>query len=357
MQIFDYNGCGVYKILNTITNKCYIGISKHCQERIKQHIRELNANRHPNCHLQSSWNKYGEKHFVCSIIEKFDLSETDKNHVLLREIYWIYFYDSCNNGYNQSYGGDGSTFVSFSKERSEKLSKKLKGRKYPQYSKSLSPVARKVVCLNNMKVYGSLVEAAEDTKTSVPAIIRSCKNKYPVSNNCDFVFSYYEDFSCLSKSDIEEIVASAKFKKENRHDLSASSVVCINTGKIFESGHLAAKKYGADYSYLLKCCKGIVASSGKSKSGEPMTWMFLEDYKIASKEDIVSKLRIALVKGSQNKPIKIKCITTNETFDNMNKAAKKYNLSQMSLSRHVRSDGVCGIHPITKEKLVWEIIN
>lgn len=357
MQIFDYNGCGVYKILNTITDKCYIGISKHCQERIKQHIRELKHNKHTNKHLQSSWNKYGENCFVCSVIEKFDLSEIDKNHVLIREIYWISFYDSYKNGYNQSRGGDGSIFVQFSDERNAKISRKNRGRKCPWNTRSLAHNARHIVCLNTKKNYDCIIDAVDEYNSSCPAIIRSCKTKRALSDSCHHVFMYYEDYIKLSNAEITEILNRAEFQKQNKWALSADTVVCVNNGKVFESGKLAAKEYHTDYSYLLKCCKNMVASAGKSKDGEAMTWMFLEDYKNASKDDIALKLRIAFTNGNRNKPIKIKCITTNEVFDNISGAAKKYNLSAMSLSRHVKSDGVCGIHPITGRKLVWEIIN
>lgn len=357
MQIFDYNGCGVYKILNNISGKCYIGISKHCQERIKQHVRELKHNRHTNNHLQRAWNKYGEESFICSVIEKFDLSEVDKTHVLLREIYWIDFYNSCENGYNQSHGGDGSTFVQLSKERNEKISKAIRGRKQPWNTRGRSFNARRIVCLNTGKNYECIADAVDEYNSSCPEMIRSCKSRLALNNKCHHVFMYYEDYSKLSKDEICEIIANAEFIKQNKWDLAAKSVVCLNNGELFESGKLAAKKYHAEYSSLLKCCKGLTASAGKFESGEPLAWMFLTDYKNASKQEIAYKIRIALIKGNHNKPVKLRCVTTGETFEATAHAAKKYNLSQITLARHVKSDGVCGIHPVTKEKLVWEIID
>lgn len=51
---------GVYQIYNTETNKRYIGSSIDVQRRLKEHLRNLKANRHCNQHLQNAWNKYKE---------------------------------------------------------------------------------------------------------------------------------------------------------------------------------------------------------------------------------------------------------------------------------------------------------
>lgn len=54
---------GVYEIRNTLNNKRYIGSSINIYRRWRDHKRMLNLSVHPNKHLQSAWNKYGEKHF------------------------------------------------------------------------------------------------------------------------------------------------------------------------------------------------------------------------------------------------------------------------------------------------------
>ena len=61
---------GVYKITNIITNKFYIGSSNNIQDRLKRHFRELKNNRHPNKHLQASYNKYGKENFITNILEE-----------------------------------------------------------------------------------------------------------------------------------------------------------------------------------------------------------------------------------------------------------------------------------------------
>ena len=59
----------IYRITNTINNKCYIGQTKDYEQRFAEHKRLLRRNKHQNPHLQSAWNKYGEKNFSFDVIE------------------------------------------------------------------------------------------------------------------------------------------------------------------------------------------------------------------------------------------------------------------------------------------------
>ena len=62
--------CGVYKIINTVNGKIYVGSSKDIQKRWYQHKSKLNENQHGNSYLQNAWNKYGSKSFSFEIIEE-----------------------------------------------------------------------------------------------------------------------------------------------------------------------------------------------------------------------------------------------------------------------------------------------
>src|SRR5574343_145795 len=90
---------GIYKITNTINNKCYIGKSMRVFKRWYEHKAHLRKNKHINIYLQNAWNKYGENVFdfkVIEICEEKDLKE--------REIYWMGYYNSLYKewGYNLS---------------------------------------------------------------------------------------------------------------------------------------------------------------------------------------------------------------------------------------------------------------
>ena len=90
---------GVYKIMNTINNKIYIGSSINIKYRWTEHKRYLKNNKHHSNHLQRSWNKYGKNNFKFEILE--ECKETD---LLIREQYYLDLYESYNRnkGYNIS---------------------------------------------------------------------------------------------------------------------------------------------------------------------------------------------------------------------------------------------------------------
>ena len=54
LNINDKNKCGIYKITNSINNKCYIGKSINIYYRIKSHITDLNRNK----------SRYENQHFI-----------------------------------------------------------------------------------------------------------------------------------------------------------------------------------------------------------------------------------------------------------------------------------------------------
>lgn len=62
--------CGVYKIINVLNSKFYIGSSKDIQNRWCQHKNLLNNGVHGNAHLQNAWDKYGSENFKFEIIEE-----------------------------------------------------------------------------------------------------------------------------------------------------------------------------------------------------------------------------------------------------------------------------------------------
>lgn len=119
---------GVYKITNLINNKIYIGSSTSekdgFKDRINTHIRLLNNKKHPNKHLQSSWDKYGSEHFNFEIIEIIK----GKEKIIEREQYYIDFYNVINPniGYNKSPTANSQLGFKHSEESKRKMSEAAK---------------------------------------------------------------------------------------------------------------------------------------------------------------------------------------------------------------------------------------
>ena len=59
----------IYKIINTVNGKFYVGSTTNTRERFRTHRNRLRKNRHHASHLQAAWNKYGETSFVFHVIE------------------------------------------------------------------------------------------------------------------------------------------------------------------------------------------------------------------------------------------------------------------------------------------------
>lgn len=115
---------GVYKIVNIINNKIYIGSSINVVKRKSQHFSEFRNNTHKNPYFQKSFNKYGEENFKFEVIEFVE----DKTKLVECEQYWIDFYQSFKSeyGYNLNPVASNCLGTVRSKETREKMSRSKK---------------------------------------------------------------------------------------------------------------------------------------------------------------------------------------------------------------------------------------
>jgi group I intron endonuclease len=60
----------IYKIINLVNDKFYVGSTTNKKVRFRQHRKLLRGNRHHCKHLQAAWNKYGEAKFDFVIVEE-----------------------------------------------------------------------------------------------------------------------------------------------------------------------------------------------------------------------------------------------------------------------------------------------
>lgn len=91
---------GIYKITNDRTGETYIGQSKNIEKRIKSHENELRQGTHHNRGLQSDWS--GGDTFTYKILEE---TSSDRQTLNQKEEKYISQYNSFNQGYNQTPGG------------------------------------------------------------------------------------------------------------------------------------------------------------------------------------------------------------------------------------------------------------
>lgn len=90
---------GIYKISNLVSGNNYIGQSTDIHKRWRSHKSEaFSNNRQRDYPLYRAIRKYGLENFEFSILE-----ECSQKLLNTRELFWIKEYDSCNNGYNQTF--------------------------------------------------------------------------------------------------------------------------------------------------------------------------------------------------------------------------------------------------------------
>ena len=87
----------IYKIVNKVNGKTYIGLTRKSIEH--RWLVHKNTYKYKHYPLYRAMQKYGIDNFEISILEQCD----DCNS---REIYWIGELDTYNDGYNATTGGD-----------------------------------------------------------------------------------------------------------------------------------------------------------------------------------------------------------------------------------------------------------
>lgn len=184
-----------------------------------------------------------------------------------------------------------------SKETKHKLSQIFKGRKLtPEWiehrtkaqtglkrsketvNKIREAVSVKVICINDRQIYDSLTIASEATGVNISHISQCC-NKHRKSagrdiNNRPMVWMFYDEYLDINGSEkTYEEIAPIRLR-----DDKPKFVICLNTGEVYDSIADAAKDKNTYKSGISLCCNNKAKTSGTNDNGEPLRWMFYNDY-------------------------------------------------------------------------------
>lgn len=292
----------IYKIENLVNGKVYVGQTvRQFKERKKQHLSLLRRNIHDNQHLQNAWNKYGEKNFNFSIIEKCEIEDLDK-----AEIFWISYYKEFVSVYNLESGGNKNKRLSPETRRKKSIATKALN-----WVGGNHPLAKKVICIDTGKIYPSIVEASQDIGCNYDNIHQVCLGNNVCAKGKDgkyYQFAYYQEGMKYELKPIKNIKEPKK-------------VICVNTGEIFDSTHEASIKTGVSQSKISLVCNRKRLSAGKDEKGNKLVWRFLDDYN----EGEINFKEIN-EKPNFRKAKKVICLTTGEVFDSARQAGRHYNL-------------------------------
>lgn len=133
---------GIYKIINKIDGKYYVGSTIKFTQRWTEHKNDLIHNRHPNDKLQRAWNKYGENAFVFVEIDyvlpnRKLLVETEQQYLDIAKTEQNRCY---NLNFNASGGNTGWLGKKHTDESKCKMSLANKGRKCSPVTKAIKKI-------------------------------------------------------------------------------------------------------------------------------------------------------------------------------------------------------------------------
>lgn len=225
---------GIYKIINTKNNKCYIGSAVNLYKRINRHFYELKKQCHNNKHLQRAYNKYKKESFNVEILEKF--KEINYKKLLLIEENYIKKYNCLEKGYNLLLNN------------SDHFTKINKSEKHIQNNVKKQSIS--VMCFDRFngkfyKEFDSVANASRFFKTSSSNISRACQGEFNHIKN--YVFCYKKDYDKnkdysfanhwsknkkLSENHIKKLresVSKAKGRKIYKYDLNFNLIEIYNS--------------------------------------------------------------------------------------------------------------------------------
>ena len=240
-------------IRNKINDKKYIGQAVDIDRRWRDHKSELDGNRHCNPHLQNSWNKYGADNFEFTIIHECDEELLDE-----LEIMYIAHFDTYNNGYNLTLGGDGCRGYRYTDEQRARSSEAKKGKPKSEECKAKLSESRK-----------EYYKDPENRKKHSEAMKEALNRPEVRAKMSESLKEYYKDPEVKKKrseamkgkntgpksEEWKAKVSEAMNRPEVKAKLS-KKVYCVTNNTIYESLVEAGEKLGIDSGDIGWCCKG-----------------------------------------------------------------------------------------------------
>lgn len=221
----------IYRHINNINGKSYIG--QTCQNPPNDRWRD---GKHYTGHFQQAILKYGWDNFSHEILEK-DI--TTKKQADEREKYWIEFYDSLNNGYNLTPGGDSGN---------------------GQYK----PVLQ--IDLNThsiIKRYDSKEEAEKNI--GVKNLSQACSLSSNQKTSKGFLWCYEEDYK-------QDLFNDFTFKITNSRSVFQISPIDFSIVAKYESISEAARSINKTPRAIQRCCNNNGYTSAS------YYWCYVDEY-------------------------------------------------------------------------------
>ena len=297
----------------------YIGIT--CKDDVRRRWSNGYGYRGNN-YFFNSIKKYGWNNFEHEVLfEGLTKEEAEK-----KEIELIAFYKTTdtNFGYNVSSGGGHNGTIpertrqlismkNKGKVRDEEFKKRisdaLKGvKKSKEFCENLSKKASiPVICIETGKEYRSALEAGRQTDIDNSSITACCTGRYKSAGGFHWIYK-------INATD--ENIEKTLFNAQNNH---YRKVMCVETGKVYNTIAEAANNVGANATDISACCLG------KTKSVRLCHWLYLEDVT----EEKIKRLKQEDVTFGRVKPIQ--CINTGKIYKTAKEAQRELNITSSNI--------------------------
>jgi group I intron endonuclease len=266
---------GIYKITNLINNKCYIGSSVNCKDRIRRHESDLIRNKHHSQRLQNSFNKHGINNFSFEIIEEIEVKGMLRFFIdkllIAREQYYI---DSNLSflpcyGYNIKRYAEHKKNKKMTEEEKQWLRQLQKGKPLSKYHyqrmmegmktrKTHIPTGAEIekLIVRNKNLEWTkerrLQKSKNSSKLTDEQIINIRTSKLSNSEICNlYGITTSTVCSILSNKLYKWVVCDIeKNRKKKRKLLSAEEIQCVINSN--DSVKNLAKKFDCSYIYIKK---------------------------------------------------------------------------------------------------------
>ena len=326
------NICCIYRILNIVNQKIYVGSAICFITRRYKHLHELRHNKHSNSKLQRAYNKYGEENFIFEILEKVE----NKNDLINIEQKFIYllnpFYNICRIASSRL--GVKASQITKNKQRISKLNQSQETKNKISNTLKLKKIKRTLEEKNRISLKLKGIPFTESHKDNISKSLKIYSNNRTISHKKNLLKSLINNkhFLGLKHTDeYKEYMSDYKTnywnnlkskgiggKKVIQYDLNGNY---IKTWNYITHAQKELKIYN-----ITNACKGINNTAGGFK------WQYESDGLIYKREDKINpNFRKIIQYDINGNKIKI--------WDSIIMAANELNLNATNISQVCRGKG------------------
>lgn len=249
---------GIYKIVNLVNGKVYVGSAVNLRKRKSYHLCDLRKGIHKNQHLQKSFNKHGEISFKFCIVEIVD----DKSQLIEREQYYIDLHNATNrkHGFNIRLFASSNLGMEHSIESKIKISESRKGK----------------CCGHDNPFYGKrhpdeIMQKINEKKRNVPEEIRDSRRRQ-LSESHKGKKLPEEQKRKISEANKGKRCGADNPNYSGKYS-NKSPVINLDENKIFSTIADAARFYGINHSHISSACRG----KDRRKRAGGYHWAYYEE--------------------------------------------------------------------------------